>query len=73
MYYLSNAFATYHLELIDLMENDEENCPELQRLERAIKDVVKASGINAMPDRQKMAIMKDHESLRAIIDKFMRL
>lgn len=73
MYFLSNAFVTYHLELIDLMRNDEETCPELQRLEKAIKDVVEASGINSMADRQKLSIMEDHDKLRKIIDQFMRL
>lgn len=73
MYFLSNVFVTYHLELIELMKNDEETCPELQRLEKAIKDVVKASGINTMSDKQKLNIMEDHNKLRQLIDQFMRL
>jgi hypothetical protein len=35
--------------------------------------VVETTGINSMSDRQKLAIMEDHENLRKIIDKFMRL
>ena len=73
MYFLSNAFVTYHLELIDLMRKDEETCPELQRLEKAIKDVVEVSGINSMAERQKLSIMEDHDKLRKLIDQFMRL
>jgi len=73
MYFLSTAFLTYHLELIELMQKDEEDCPELQRLERAIKDVVTESGISEMHDRQRIKLMGDHENLKKLIDGFMRM
>jgi cupin superfamily acireductone dioxygenase involved in methionine salvage len=73
MYYLSVIFTTYHIELLDLMNRDDETCAELKRLERAIDDVVKASGIKLMSDRQKIEIMRDHEKLKELIDTFMRM
>jgi hypothetical protein len=73
MYYLSTAFATYYLELIDLQKREEEFCPELQRLERAIKDVIDTTGINSMNPRQKIKIIQDHENLKKLVDQFMRI
>lgn len=73
MYFLSNAFATYHIELLNLMSIDDESCAELQRLEKAIADVVKSTGISRMNDRQKLDILRDHDELRKLIDHFMKL
>ena len=73
LYFLSSVFATYRHELNDLLPNAEENCPELVRLQKAIDGVVRASSINTMTDRQKMAILDDHEKLKLLIDKFMKL
>lgn len=73
MYFLSVAFTTYHIELLDLMNKDDETCGELKRLEKAIKDVVNMSAIKLMGDRQKIELMRDHEKLKTLIDTFMRM
>lgn len=73
LYFLSTAFLTYHLELIDLMSKDEDKCLELQKLQKAIDEVISVSSINSMPDRQKVAIIKDHENLKKMLDNFMKL
>lgn len=73
MYFLSTAFTTYHIELLDLMKKDEESCEELIRLERAIKDVVNASGIPHFSERRRLELIADHEKLKMLIDSFMRM
>ncbi|HLP03832.1 MAG TPA: hypothetical protein VK152_00245 [Paludibacter sp.] len=55
------------------MSIDDESCAELQRLEKAIADVVKSTGISRMNDRQKLDILRDHDELRKLIDHFMKL
>lgn len=73
MYFLSTAFLTYHYELIELMKKDGDSCPELVRLQKAIDDVLATTQSNSMSHKQKMSMLDDHENLKKIIDKFMRI